>query len=47
MGMILGWFTGIVLMLSAVVLLHHIGVDVGPMIGVTMHGIERFLGHPL
>lgn len=47
MGMILGWFTGIVLMLSGVLVLHHLGLDVGPMIGATMHGVERFLGQPL
>lgn len=47
MGIILTWFTGVVLVLSGVVVLHHLGVDVSPMISTTMHGVERLLGRPL
>lgn len=47
MGLILSWFTAIVLTVSVVVAVHHLGIDVGPMIGTTLHGVERFLGQPL
>ncbi|MCI4336094.1 MAG: hypothetical protein L3K17_02715 [Thermoplasmata archaeon] len=47
MGVLLGWFTTVVLALSFLLVLHHIGMDLGPMIGSSLHGVERFLGRPL
>ncbi len=47
MGTILAWFTAVVLVLSLVLVLHHLGVDAGPAIASALHGVERVLGQPL
>ena len=47
MGALLGWFTTIVLAMSLMLVLHHLGLDVAPMIGGALRGVERILGHPL
>jgi hypothetical protein len=47
MGAVLAWFTTVVLALSFVLVLHQLGVDVTPVLGHAVKGIERFLGHPL
>ena len=47
MGAILAWFTAIVLLLSLVLMLHHLGVEVGPLVSSALHGVEHALGQPL
>jgi len=47
MGVILAWFTTVVLLMSAFLVLHHLGVEVAPMIGGALHGVEHVLGQPL
>ena len=47
MGALLAWFTTVVLAMSLMLVLHHLGVDVGPLIGNALHGVERALGRPL
>lgn len=47
MGVILAWFTTVVLLLSLILVLHHLGVEVGPIVSTAMHGVEHALGQPL
>ncbi len=47
MGAILAWFTTVVLVLSLFLVMHHLGVDVGPMVSSVLHGVEHALGQPL
>ncbi len=47
MGVILAWFTAVVLVLSLFLVLHHLGVDAGPILSTALHGVERALGQPL
>lgn len=47
MGVILAWFTTIVLTLSLVLVLHHMGVEIGPIVSSALHGVEHTLGLPL
>ena len=47
MGAMLAWFTAIVLLLSLVLMLHHLGVEVGPLVSSALHGVEHALGQPL
>ena len=47
MGAILAWFTRIVLVLSLVLVLHHLGVEVGPLVSTALHGVEHALAQPL
>ncbi|HZY91757.1 MAG TPA: hypothetical protein VFG07_03150 [Thermoplasmata archaeon] len=47
MGVILAWFTAIVLVLSLVLVLHHLGVEIGPIVSTAVHGVEHALGQPL
>ena len=47
MGAILAWFTTAILAVSLVLVLHQLGVDVSPVIGSALHGVEHFLGQPI
>ena len=47
MGATLAWFTTVVLALSFVLVLHQLGIDVTPVLGNAVRGIEHFLGQPL
>ena len=47
MGVILAWFTTVVLVLSLFLVLHHLGVDAPPMIAAGLRSVEHLLGAPL
>jgi hypothetical protein len=47
MGVILAWFTTVVLLMSLFLVLHHMGVEVAPLLGNVLHGVEHVLGQPL
>jgi hypothetical protein len=47
MGAALAMFTTVVLLLSLVLVLHHLGVDVTPWISQVMHSLERAVAKPL
>jgi hypothetical protein len=42
-----GWVVTVLLLLGGVVVLNHIGVDIGSAMAGTVHGVERLLGRPL
>jgi hypothetical protein len=41
------WALALLLVLGAVVMVHHLGVDVGGTVSRSLHGLEHFLGQPL
>lgn len=47
MGAFSNWFTSVVLVIGAAIVFNHLGINLSPVIGTTLHGIERALGTPL
>lgn len=41
------WVVGILLIVGGVIVLNHLGVDIGTAIGSAVHSVERSLGQPL
>ncbi|MCI4332001.1 MAG: hypothetical protein L3K19_09190 [Thermoplasmata archaeon] len=47
MGSFTAWFTSVVMVLGAVIVFNHLGVNLSPLLGSALHGIEHALGMPL
>ena len=42
-----GWAISVLLIVGGIVVLNHLGVDLGAAIGSSMRGLEHWLGSPL
>ncbi|HEV2165766.1 MAG TPA: hypothetical protein VGS23_02125 [Thermoplasmata archaeon] len=42
-----GWAISVLLIVGGIVVLNHLGVDLGAAIATSMHGLERWLGSPV
>ncbi|MCI4317762.1 MAG: hypothetical protein L3J96_04425 [Thermoplasmata archaeon] len=47
MGTLAAWTVTVFLLIAGLLVLHHLGLNLGAVVGSSLHSIERALGEPL